>query len=583
MWVASNVMVPLSPSELPEGAGGAAPAARGRWLWAAGVAAIAALHLAAVYCLASVEYGPFANTLALLTWGLLNFALLIVFRRPGVSAALALALVVALITLSQFKFGITQLTLTFLDFLIIDRDTLSFLQSVFPQLRGQLVVLALVAVPVLWAIWYADPFRVRRRAAVAGALVSAIGITGLSVVYPEQPWEPFQGVNHISNLARSGVVAVSHLTATGWIEADPKSLVGSAQAAPLGECQPGTRRPNIVMVLDESSFDISAAPGIKVPEHYRDYFRSADGRQRGFVAESSGGPTWYTEFNVLTGLSARSFGQLKFYVTRIAAGKVTRGLPQALQRCGYRTFSLYPTYGDFLSARHFQTGAGIERFIDMAEMGVNEDMQPDRFYFDQALKLIARERQADAPLFVLVYLTANHFPWTSTYRTDLTPAGWRAPGNAPEIDEYIRRQSMTAADYADFVARLKAEHPGEPFLLVRFGDHQPAIAQKLIAPDLPQPRLADRLMRHDPRYYKTYYAFDALNYRPNLTSALETLDGAYLPLVVQEAAGVPLDPSFVEQKKIMLRCNGVFYGCKGGAEARRFNRLLIDAGFIKGL
>ena len=69
----------------------------------------------------------------------------------------------------------------------------------------------------------------------------------------------------------------------------------------------------------------------------------------------------------------------------------------------------------------------------------------------------------------------------------------------------------------------------------------------------------------------------------NLSSALETLDAAYLPLVIQEAAGLPLDPSFAEQKKIMLRCKGMFYACKKGAEARRFNRLLIDAGMIKGL
>ena len=55
------------------------------------------------------------------------------------------------------------------------------------------------------------------------------------------------------------------------------------------------------------------------------------------------------------------------------------------------------------------------------------------------------------------------------------------------------------------------------------------------------------------------------------------------PLVIQEAAGIPLDPSFEEQKAIMLRCNGAFYSCKDGAEARRFNRLLIDAGIIKGL
>jgi len=38
---------------------------------------------------------------------------------------------------------------------------------------------------------------------------------------------------------------------------------------------------------------------------------------------------------------------------------------------------------------------------------------------------------------------------------------------------------------------------------------------------------------------------------------MDTIDAAYLPLVIQEAAGIPLDPSFEEQKNIMLRCKGV--------------------------
>ena len=36
-------------------------------------------------------------------------------------------------------------------------------------------------------------------------------------------------------------------------------------------------------------------------------------------------------------------------------------------------------------------------------------------------------------------------------------------------------------------------------------------------------------------------------------------------------------------KRIMLGCRGLFYRCRGGAEARRFNQLLINAGLIKGL
>jgi len=391
------------------------------------------------------------------------------------------------------------------------------------------------------------------------------------------------------------VVAVSRLASTGWIEADPPangplSLARDARAAglpglPSGEACDGTaKRPHIIMLLDESSFDVTSAPDIRVPAGYTDYFKSSDGKQRTMIAESTGGPTWYTEFNVLTGLSARSFGDLKFYITRITAGRVTRGLPHALQRCGYKTVSLYPTYGDFLSARAFQKGTGVGEFIDMAGMGVHEDMQPDKFYFDQALKVLAREQPQQSPVFMFVYLTANHFPWWNVYRADLTPAGWTPPGNTAEVDEYIRRQAMTANDYREFTERLKRDYPDESFLVLRFGDHQPAISQKLLEPGIDQAKLAKHLIAADPRYYSTYYAIDGINYQPrNLSSALETLDAAYIPLVLQEAAGLPLDPSFAEQKSIMLRCKGTFYACKKGAEARRFNRLLIDAGMIKGL
>jgi phosphoglycerol transferase MdoB-like AlkP superfamily enzyme len=556
---------------------------------------IAAVHLAGLTVLLTTEYGPFAITLSVLAWLFVNCFLLVVLQRPGVCAALSLVLIAILIVLSHFKFGILQLTLTFLDFLIIDRDTFSFLLSVFPHLQMQLMVTGFVAAPLLWALWRFDPFRVRRRFAVTGVAATAGLIAAMAVASPEQAWEPFQGVNHISNLARSGVVAVSRLASTGWIEADPPangplSLARDANAAvlparPSGEpCDTMAKRPHIIMLLDESSFDVTSAPGIKVPAGYTDYFKSSDGKQRTMIAESTGGPTWYTEYNVLTGLSARSFGDLKFYVTRIAAGRVTRGLPQALRRCGYKTVSLYPTYGDFLGARAFQKGTGVEQFIDMAAMGVNEDMQPDKFYFDQALKVFAREQPQQSPVFMFVYLTANHFPWWNVYRPDLTPAGWTPPGNTVEVDEYLRRQTMTASDYREFTERLKRDYPDESFLVLRFGDHQPAISQKMLEPGIDQKLLAERLMAADPRYYSTYYAIDGINYSPaNLSSALETLDAAYLPLVLQEAAGLPLDASFAEQKNIMLRCKGAFYACRKGAEARRFNRLLIDAGMIKGL
>jgi len=143
---------------------------------------------------------------------------------------------------------------------------------------------------------------------------------------------------------------------------------------------------------------------------------------------------------------------------------------------------------------------------------------------------------------------------------------------------------MTAHDYSALLGRLTREFPAESFLIVRYGDHQPQFGPRIIDPLLSKAALARRLTALDASYLTTYYAIDAVNFTPaDLSSALDTLDTAYLPLVIQEAAGVPLDPSFSEQKEILQRCHGQFYRCADGAEARRFNRLLIEAGSVKGL
>jgi hypothetical protein len=489
-------------------------------------------------------------------------------------------MVCGLILLSQFKAGITWAGISFLDFLIVDPDTVAFLLAVFPRLRLQLALAAIIVIPLLIVLWRFDPFRVRRRTSALAGAACLVTLSGLSLAVPEEPWEPFQGVNHISNFIRSGVASTVALLTQGWLETDAADA-GHSVLAVADSCHPPAKRPHILMVLDESSFDVTAAPGIKVPPDYGRHFRSFDGKQRSLIVEATGGPTWYAEYSVLTGLSARSFGRLKFYVTRIATGRVLRGLPRALSRCGYKTFTLYPDSGAFMGARAFQKSTGIDRFVDASETGAT-NRQPDRFYFDQIRQTIEREK-AGGPLFIFSYVTANHFPWTPRYRPELTP-DWKGLGNEESVDEYIRRQTMSAHDYADFLARLRREFPGESFLVVRFGDHQPWISTEFLEPAIGEEAIARKIAAFDPRYFTTYYAIDAVNFAPvDMTSALGTLDAAYLPLVIQEAAGLPLDASFAEQKKIMRRCDGLFYQCNEGAEARRFNRILIDAGLIKGL
>ena len=243
---------------------------------------------------------------------------------------------------------------------------------------------------------------------------------GLSLANPEQPWEPFQGVNHISNLARSGVVAVSHLASTGWMEADADSRCRwrAARMPPRRSCRRSrtamrrrTGRTSSCCWTSRASTS-ATAPGIKVPDGYADFFKSADGKH----AHVRGGGDRRADLVHRIQRADRPVGAVVRQPEILCDAHCRRphhARPAAaLKRCGYKTFSLYPSYGDFLSARKFPAFRRRRQFIDMADMGGRRGHAARHFYFDQALRLFEREQPSGAPLFMFVYLAANHFPWT---------------------------------------------------------------------------------------------------------------------------------------------------------------------------
>ena len=121
------------------------------------------------------------------------------------------------------------------------------------------------------------------------------------------------------------------------------------------------------------------------------------------------------------------------------------------------------------------------------------------------------------------------------------------------------RVTMTA-----FVAKLKRDYPDEAFLIVRFGDHPPAIAPRLLEPKMTDEQIAEGIMNRDPRFFSAYYAIDAINFTPvDLSSARDALDAPYLPLMIQEAAGLPLDSTFAEQKRFWNAATALFYPLQG--------------------
>src|ERR1700692_674804 len=276
---------------------------------------VAAPHLAALAVMLQTETDLGSRTGFVLAWGILNFFWIALLRSPALSGALSLTLVLILVLLSRLKQDIVQMTANFVDLMVIDRDTAAFLFTIFPNLRWSVIGAALVTLPLMYALWWLDPFRIRRLPAVACELACLAALVGYSFAWPDEAWRGYYDDGYLSKFSRSGVTAVSDFINYGFMESD--AVATERLKGPLlDSCHPAGRRPNIVMIHDESSFDIRQANGIKVPAGYGSHFKSYDGKERKFLAESNGGPSWVTEYNVLAGLSSRSVGRFPYFLTR---------------------------------------------------------------------------------------------------------------------------------------------------------------------------------------------------------------------------------------------------------------------------
>ena len=177
-------------------------------------------------------------------------------------------------------------------------------------------------VPLLVLLWWIDPLRVRLRTAMAGMTVCFAALLALAFTVQLEPFEAFYGHNHVSNFTRSGISVVSDLMKHGFLESDPV-VADRLKSRRDTTCQPAGKPPHIIMVHDESSFDIRSAARHPGAARLRRAFQVV--RRQGAAIcswKASAAPAGIAEYNVLTGLSARSFGRFSYFVTRIASGRV---------------------------------------------------------------------------------------------------------------------------------------------------------------------------------------------------------------------------------------------------------------------
>jgi hypothetical protein len=308
-------------------------------------------------------------------------------------------------------------------------------------------------------------------------------------------------------------------------------------------------------------------------------FASHDGKTHPLRVETYGGASWLTEFAVLTGLSTHSFGGMQQFVQPLMAGKLRDTLPETLARCGYRNVVFYPLMRNFVSNAKFYASVGIKEMFDAKDQGAKTYNERDRFYFGNALDEMARHLQRSRqPLFTMIFTMATHSPYDTVYMPEVDVPGG-GPGTDPEMSEYLRRLAMARVDYDELRGELARRFPGERFLIVHYGDHHPVATRSLLGLNNTL-EAEDISLPLESLGFLTYYAVEGVNYQPPPLPAVETLDVPYLPLVIIEAAGLPLSDSFRERQQILTACNGRYFTCAPRETILAFHRRLMDSGLI---
>ncbi|MDO1527642.1 LTA synthase family protein [Fulvimonas sp. R45] len=527
---------------------------------------ICAVAVAALREPEALEKGFVFTLLACIT-GLLLFAL----GRPATALLLGGGSFLLLKFISSTKLRYLESPLMPADFVYFARTSLMETLEHYPHLL-RLGVAACILVPLLVVfVWRADYSLFprlrgwsRTSLRVAGAVACALAfwiclLPGgpFKAIYEKGLWNKLSDQAHLTNFFITIRDSAIHMPPMSDAATAERNWAASARSTG------GTRGPypDIVQVLEESTFDPSIFAGCDIPQCRVAMFEpDARTRGHGFLrTHTFGGGTWVSEFAALTGMPQDIFGPAGMYAPYVLAPRTHDTLPMLLRRLGYLTVVIYPTGGNFINARNAYQSYGFDQFYDVHDLGLQMWHTSDAQLFAAAKRVYDKVHKPGQPVFIMVLTLEQHGPHDTKPLSSL-PAPFNQglihglpADQALNLDTYLSRlhdsdEGMRQLEH-DFLDRP------DPTVLLHFGDHQPSFSGLI--------RQMKRSLPTGLEPYKsnlTYYMVKTNFATPPLPS-YPMLDIAYLPSMVLEAASLPKDPYFSALTSFRDRCHGLYEDC----------------------
>ena len=512
------------------------------------------------------------------------FAALVTFltRRLLFASVVTTSLVAVVFLVSLEKQATMNMGLHSYDlFFYLNVDTFELLWGDYR--RYVVVVLAAVVAAIILAAltWRFDTTRPSRLASGL-TLLAAIGMAGAFESQASAENTPFRFLNDGNSFVSAFYLSWSETWGTlmrgQLMEAAAQTELPDFISDP--KCTPATKPPHIVLIHQESLVPPSLFPRLEYDHALDRFFLSDDGALHKLRVETYGGASWVNEFALLTGISTKAFGDMRMFVHVLMGGRLRETLPQTLAKCGYRTLMLFPMKKGYLSLDRFYRSIGFTEILDRRDQGAPTIRERDRFYFQNALEAMDRHfKSSDQPLFVYIQTMASHGPYDSVYMPEENVPGG-GPGTSAEMSEYLRRAALAQRDGRFLMDEIKRRFPNEAILVVRYGDHQPSATRDIIN-DVWGDDSPDVGPDGSPGPFITFYAIQGSNLAVPPLPAYDPLDIAYVGTVMLEAAGLPLSAAQRERKRLMVACEGRYFGCEPRSQILAFHRRLLNSGYVQ--
>lgn len=461
--------------------------------------------------LAWIQFAPAPYFSAAIGYYVFAFIVLLALPLPlGLSCLIAATLFLlngALNAVSKTKAALTEMPLLLPDLLITMRNPYGLLNSVKFSPALFFGTIAIATALFLALLFWLSRRHIRKHGwpdCRAGTVFVA-SLLAFAITYDRYADRLYHAAKPPSKIladawvpgglaaAARSVGVFAFLTVTHRIEsAGTGNLLSTASNNTVAQNTPGDgyaqfvkkkngpgKKPNIVFLLLESTFDVNSLFDISPP--LRTTFSQAnEGAAAGgsLFVNAIGGGTWITEFETIAGIDSRLFGLSGLYTHVSLSPKIKNTFATYLRDRGYDTLALYPIDGKFYGARPAYKNYGFENFLDA------RDLKQKNLWFFTDEELIKKYVQAiqpekNRPFFVYGLTIANHSPHPcKNFGSGKLPHVFvrekRRDLNC-QLNEYIARQKDTerAVDVLETHLRGLEKKTGRPYVLVIFGDHLP--------------------------------------------------------------------------------------------------------------